>query len=748
MITDNAVQELVESLKPTPQDTNNTYSAVVSRVDDENVVWVNLVGSNKETPTASASSEVKSGDVVTVEWRNNRLYIVGNNSNPSAGVVRVANVEAAANMAREAANSAVMDAGRAREAADLAVETAKSVEGIATRAEGYATEAKKSADTAFTNLSQVQAVLEVAQWIATHGTYTKATIFNPNTTYYTLTATQVADPSDEDKDSDGVLIYYELSNGVYVRTTDTEVDSQKTYYTVTGTPVAGAKAEDIAQYYTLAVTDAMANYIKSHLALTDDGLYVMADNSHWKVRIADDGVYIIDDTNGQNKTVAKYKDVITLGEIATGNYVVIDDDSFDIKHGTTDIAHFGYGEGQAQSGTAEAPYYTLGTRASGSTVGNYSVAEGLNVTATGYGSHAEGENTVAQSGCAHAEGRGTVARKAYSHAEGDTTTAKEESSHAEGSLTTASGIGSHAEGRSSHTNTSRTEGIVASGDGAHAEGWAASSGSGNIIASGDGAHAEGYAEGHGHIVASGKGSHAQNCNTKAGYDYQTAMGKYNDNQSDNALEIGNGTDSNNRSNAFVVDWDGNVDASGDVTDGNGNVLSNMVAKSILLDFCHPVGTYYYTDDADFDPNDSWGGTWSLLGEGQVLLSGSASGSYRVGTQYGGNTKSYTPAGSVGNHTLNVSEIPSHTHGVGTDNRFVVTNKAINLWLTGKRAYTASSSSGFAYMGTDGSTGAVGEWENMTSTGGGGAHNHGFTGTATSIDVMQSSTAVYIWHRTA
>lgn len=85
MVESNAIEALVKALSSDPQDTNNTYTAIVSRVDNENVIWVNLAGSDKETPTASTSAEVKAGDVVTVEWRNNKLYIAGNTSNPSAG---------------------------------------------------------------------------------------------------------------------------------------------------------------------------------------------------------------------------------------------------------------------------------------------------------------------------------------------------------------------------------------------------------------------------------------------------------------------------------------------------------------------------------------------------------------------------------------------------------------------------------------------------------------------------------------
>ena len=97
MVNDIAVQEFVKAIKSEPTDPNNIYNATVSKIDNEGVVWVNIHGSDKEAPTASTSTEVKRGDAVTVNWRNNKLYIGGNYSNPSAGVNRVQNVETVTN---------------------------------------------------------------------------------------------------------------------------------------------------------------------------------------------------------------------------------------------------------------------------------------------------------------------------------------------------------------------------------------------------------------------------------------------------------------------------------------------------------------------------------------------------------------------------------------------------------------------------------------------------------------------------
>lgn len=118
MVNDIAVQEFVKAIQAAPQDTNRTYNATVSHVDDEGVVWVNIHGSEKETPTASTSTEVKRGDAVTVQWRNNKLYIGGNYSNPSAGVVRVASVEQNAEDARLAAEAAEYNARLAQSLAE------------------------------------------------------------------------------------------------------------------------------------------------------------------------------------------------------------------------------------------------------------------------------------------------------------------------------------------------------------------------------------------------------------------------------------------------------------------------------------------------------------------------------------------------------------------------------------------------------------------------------------------------------
>ena len=277
--------------------------------------------------------------------------------------------------------------------------------------------------------------------------------------------------------------------------------------------------------------------------------------------------------------------------------------------------------------------YTLGRRYS-SNLGPYSMAEGINTDSTalcshaegfmtkanGNYAHAEGNTTEASSTSSHAEGDHTEASGMYSHAEGNMTKASKDNAHAEGYHTEASGNGSHAEGFYSNATVSYAH---AEGSGTHATGYSSHAEGRSSISSGDYSHAEGNGTASGHYshvegggntasghcshaeggkysvdpnngmvstlgnIASGIGSHAEGILTQAngeashasGYytvvasNYQTAIGKYNDNNSSNAFEIGNGTGGNARSNALTVDWSGNVDISGGLA-SNGAIVSS------------------------------------------------------------------------------------------------------------------------------------------------------------------------------
>ena len=186
-----------------------------------------MAGSDKDTPTALVGAEVKKGDAVNVEWRNNKLYIASNYSNPAAGVGRVGAVEQAAALAHEAANNAVTDAGRAKDAADSASASADQAKEDAAEAETAATTANTAATGALTGLSTVQDVIGMLNWAQ--------------------------------------------ENATYSLTQDTDIMPGKTYWTKTGdvyNPVVNPVKEELNNYYEITgVDEAMGDFINAHLAL-------------------------------------------------------------------------------------------------------------------------------------------------------------------------------------------------------------------------------------------------------------------------------------------------------------------------------------------------------------------------------------------------------------------------------------------------------------------------------------------------
>lgn len=144
------------------------------------------------------------------------------------------------------------------------------------------------------------------------------------------------------------------------------------------------------------------------------------------------------------------------------------------------------------------------------------------------------------------------------------------------------------------------------------------------------------------------------------------------------------------------------------------VITNYIIKASStlsehqshLDFFYPVGSYYETSDATFNPNIRWGGTWELETEGQVHIG--AGENYEIGDTGGEVT-----------HILTINEMPSHTHTM-----LYAGGSAVN-W-----GYNFASSGGTRSAQTEAS-GGVGP------TGDGQAHNN-----------MQPYIVVNRWHRTA
>lgn len=82
-----------------------------------------------------------------------------------------------------------------------------------------------------------------------------------------------------------------------------------------------------------------------------------------------------------------------------------------------------------------------------------------------------------------------------------------------------------------------------------------------------------------------------------------------------------------------------------------------ISSASILNEAYPIGSIYMSVN-NTDPSILFGGTWEALEDKFLLGAGTT---YTAGNTGGAASVSYTPAGTVGGHTLTTSEIPSHTH---------------------------------------------------------------------------------------
>ena len=272
-------------------------------------------------------------------------------------------------------------------------------------------------------------------------------------------------------------------------------------------------------------TSTHANYLKGQNILMNTDGFSIRNGTLPMMTLDNDSLdfNVVDTTAGTFVTTATFTSTgAQIGQNGAAHSVIdADGQRFYASDGTTQLANIGYGEGNTQSGTSTSPYYTFGVR---------------DTTGVAYNSSATydiGDMCVYND-------------KIYVCRYNITTPESWTSNHWQYYI----GNYSHAEGRDT----------ISTGYVAHAEGF-------NTIAMGSYSHAEGN-----NTTARGSYSHAQNSYTIAQGYCQTVIGTYNVAQgtpssketTDHAFIIGNGT-STTRSNAFTVDWSGNVVADGDLT---------------------------------------------------------------------------------------------------------------------------------------------------------------------------------------
>lgn len=114
----------------------------------------------------------------------------------------------------------------------------------------------------------------------------------------------------------------------------------------------------------------------------------------------------------------------------------------------------------------------------------------------------------------------------------------------------------------------------------------------------------------------------------------------------------------NKNNNFSLDSDGNLIVNSITTKNNNNT------EAIDFNSIYPIGSIYMSVN-NINPSTLFGGVWEQINNRFLL----ASGDYSSGLAGGATsaTTSNNGAKSTGGTALNINQIPSHTHGVGTYN---------------------------------------------------------------------------------
>lgn len=261
------VRDFIKSIQEPQKKRTSAYDSkgIVTRIE-EGIAWVKLAGSKIETPLQMTIS-AEPGDEVQARIGNGTGWLTGNGTAPPTDDSMAKVSYRAARRADEKAVNAQNAAAEAFNSAEAAAEAASSAIGSAAAAQESANIAKGAADTALKGLAEVEDVVDTLTWFSQHIT----------------------------------------------QTTDTVVDASKTYYEKVGSvyTVVENPTGNPSQQGWYTINQSIVNYIASHLALTNNGLYLIMDGSAYQLRIHSQGIEVLD---GSLNVVASFGTTIQLGK--------------------------------------------------------------------------------------------------------------------------------------------------------------------------------------------------------------------------------------------------------------------------------------------------------------------------------------------------------------------------------------------------------------------------------------------------
>ena len=631
------LESIVDSKIEKALNRKNSSTSVLAKyagTDSNGKQWVVYDGTDVKAPISWSTIEAAEGDRVSVTISNGRAVMDNNLSNPSAGVI---GVETAAMTAEEAKNDAVTAIQYSQQAYMAAIDAQTSAESASTSAaaaaiaaddaqitanavHGLAEQAQTDADAAKTASDDAVKAAEDADIAATAAQDSLKSVVQGATTVekaVSVMQTALEAVIDYDPDEDEVTEYFwHDANGAHVLGDES---GYRNDITSSGMDIVDVSTESSAAHFGIdgaqIGVDAKLKITQSSESFEDSYGNILFSVETDANKNASTYSATFDNCDGIKTrfTVGGANPICEIKSVKIDN---VETDDY-VRYGNTvtfrtappngsivKITYYPYSSDSKIS-------YTLGLRDEDAGRGMFSVSEGTNCVASGKNSHAEGNMSSAWGASSHAEGK-SKAHADFSHAEG---------------YSSAYGTGAHAEGGFANDSIVPSE---AWGVSSHAEGMGCTS-------LGVCSHAEGHL-----CQANGDHSHAQNENTRASSDNQTALGKFNiaDPNDAYAVIVGNGTADNARSNALAVGWDGSVDLATPLKRTSGGTgSSNYLAQNgnVINETSNlPVPGSAWTDGGDFtlDP-----GTYLVIAHSEWASKTGSARSHCINTSVASNSNS-------------------------------------------------------------------------------------------------------------
>lgn len=340
----------MDSMMPVAKSDGRTQGKV-TKVEPDGTVWVALRDSRGivEMPCKRSVVAAKPGDTVAVTVRERRATIEGNYTSPATddskaieAIKTGSSAQQTADMAHELATNAIADAQAASDAAERAeadaTRAAVAAESSEASARASAASAASSASSAALSKEAAdRAIVEAEKATAAAGeAYRKAEEAGDEAIRANSYAVGALNGLSAVQDVMGV-IEWARDNGEFVAATG-DFDPTATYfvadpegnytdgtnrYSVVAEPDADSFAA--GDYYVLDVSEAMADFVNSHLAVADEGLYVsqqLSRNEDGTIDFCGNSYVLITPTGFEvydsfGRLVTKYGAEMVMGNEAT-----------------------------------------------------------------------------------------------------------------------------------------------------------------------------------------------------------------------------------------------------------------------------------------------------------------------------------------------------------------------------------------------------------------------------------------------